>query len=252
MIPWDKLLNLKDYTPLELFLFGFGCYLWAVVYGICIWNIRKHKFIEVPIFAACGNIGWEFTWSFLLATNMGPLMQWCYQLWFFFDLFIFYAVLRYGWKQVQTERLRPYLPPILVFIAVAHAAAFYFMGISGLDTPIGANSAFLLNLTLSILYIFLIIRQTDVSRFSMWIAWGKMIGTGTNTVFMNIYLPYADNHFLHFLSIMTTTLDCVYIFLLWRMKKQARQAAGSRSPAATVEAAPQLRVASSVASSAAS
>jgi hypothetical protein len=231
MIPWDKLLNLKDYTPLELALFCSGCYLWVIVYWVYIKDIVKKQFVEVPIFAACGNIGWEFTWSFLLVTDMGPLMQFCYRAWFFFDLFIFYGVLRYGWKQVQTQKLRPYLSPLLVLIAVFHAAAFYFMFTSGLDTSIGANSAFLLNMTLSILYIFLLVRQTDVSNFSMAAAWGKMVGTGTNTVFMNIHPAYAGNHFLHFISIVTTTLDCFYIFWLWRMRRQA-VLAGAGVPAA--------------------
>jgi hypothetical protein len=113
-----------------------------------------------------------------------------------------------------------------VLIAVFHAAAFYFMATSGLDTSIGANSAFLLNLTLSILYVFLLVRQTDVASFSMAAAWGKMVGTGTNTVFMNIHPAYANNHFLHFISIVTTTLDCFYIFMLWRMRRQAALAAG--------------------------
>lgn len=237
MIDWSHLLNLKDYTPLELFLFAFGCYLWVVVYALYIRSIFKYKFIEAPIFAACGNIGWEFTWSFLVFTNMGPLLQWCYQIWFFFDLLIFYGVLRYGWKQVRTEAFKKVLPPLLVCIAIFHAAAFYFMANSGLDTPIGANSAFLLNFTLSVLYVFVLFQQRELgnlARVSWLIAWLKMVGTGTNTVFMNIYAGYADNHFLHFLSIATTTVDCVYIYLVWRLKRQA--SAASSVPASTTSA----------------
>jgi len=237
MIDWSHLVNLQKYTPFELVLFGGGCYLWVVVYALYIRSIFKTKFIEAPIFAACGNIGWEFTWSFLVFTDMGPLLQWCYRFWFFFDLLIFYGVLRYGWKQVRTESFRNVLQPLLVIIAIFHAAAFYFMANSGLDTPIGANSAFLLNFTLSVLYIFVLFQQRDLGnlgRVSLLIAWLKMIGTGTNTVFMNIYPGYADNHFLHYLSIATTTVDCVYIYLVWKLQRQA--SALSSVPASTTSA----------------
>jgi hypothetical protein len=240
MIDWGQLVNLKDYTPLELFLFATGCYLWVVVYVLYIRSIVKKKFIEAPIFAVCGNIGWEFAWSFLLRTDMGPLLQWCYRFWFLFDLFIFYGVLRYGWEQVRTEAFRKVLQPLLITLAVFHAAAFYFMAASGLDTSIGANSAFLLNFALSVLYVFVLFQQRELGnlgRVSWLIAWLKMIGTGTNTVFMNIHPAYADNSFLHFLSIATTSVDCVYIYLVWKLKRQAASVASS-APAAVRSAVP--------------
>jgi hypothetical protein len=61
-----------------------------------------------------------------------------------------------------------------------------------------------------------------------------MLGTGTNTVFMNIHPAYADNHFLHLLSIATTSVDCVYIYLVWKMQRQAK--ALSSAPASAISA----------------
>lgn len=237
MIDWSKLVNLQAYTPLELSLFAGGCYLWVVVYALYIRSIVKKKFIEAPIFAVCGNIGWEFAWSFLLVTDMGPLLVWCYRFWFFFDLFIFWGVLTYGWEQVRTEAFRKVLKPLLVAIAIFHGAAFYTMAKSGLDTSIGANSAFLLNFALSVLYVFVLFQQRELGnlgRVSLLIAWLKMLGTGTNTIFMNIHPAYADNHFLHLLSIATTTVDCVYIYLVWKLQRQAR--AASSAPASAMSA----------------
>ena len=236
MIDWSQLVNLKDYTPLELILFATGCYLWVVVYALYIRSIIKKKFIEAPIFAICGNIGWEFSWSFLLRTDMGPLLVWCYRFWFFFDLIIFWGALTYGWEQVRTPAFRDRLKPLLVALAVFHGAVFYTMAKSGLDTSIGANSAFLLNFALSMLYVFVLFQQRELGnlgRVSWLIAWLKMFGTGTNTVFMNIHPAYAGNHFLHLLSIATTTVDCVYIYLVWRMKRDARAQA---SPVSTASA----------------
>lgn len=234
MIDWSHLVNLKDYEPFHLFLFGGGCFLWVIVYALYIRSIFKKKFIEAPIFAACGNIGWEFVWSFPLRTNMGSLLVFCYRTWFFFDLVIFWGVLTYGWEQVRTEAFRKYLKPFLVISAVFQGAAFYLMHQSGLDTPIGATSAFLLNVYLSVLYVFVLFQQRELGnlhRVSWSIAWLKMIGTGMNTVFMNIYPGYADNHFLHYISISVTVVDCTYIYLVWKLKRQAR--AASRVPAST-------------------
>jgi hypothetical protein len=241
MIDWSKLVNLQDYTPFELLLFAGGCYLWVVVYALYIRSIVKKKFIEAPIFAVCGNIGWEFAWSFLLRTDMGPLLVWCYRFWFFFDLFIFWGVLTYGWEQVRTEAFRKVLKPLLVALAIFHGAAFYTMATSGLDTSIGANSAFLLNFALSVLYVFVLFQQRELGnlgRVSWLIAWLKMLGTGTNTVFMNIHPAYADNHFLHLLSIATPTVDCVYIYLVWRLQRQARiqERPASSAPASVTSA----------------
>jgi len=234
MIDWSQLVNLQKYTPVELFFFGVGCYMWVVVYALYIRSIFKKKFIEAPIFAACGNIGWEFVWSFILHTDMGSLLQWCYRFWFFFDLVIFYGVLRYGWEQVRTPAFRTYLRPLLVLSAVFQGTVFYLMSISGLDTPIGANSAFLLNFYLSGLYVFVLFQQRELGnlgRVSWPIAWLKMVGSAMAAVFVNIHAGYADNHFLHFISVSITVVDCCYIYLVWRLKRQAL--AASSVPAST-------------------
>ena len=95
---------------------------------------------------------------------------------------------------MRTPAFRDRLKPILIALAVFHGAVFYTMAKSGLDTSIGANSAFLLNFALSMLYVFVLFQQRELgnlNRVSWLIAWLKMFGTGTNTVFMNIHPAYA-------------------------------------------------------------
>ena len=215
--PW---LNTELYTPLELFLFAGGCGLWVVVYVIYIINTKRYKVVEMPVFAAAGNIGWEFAWSFPNITNMGLLLVWCYRAWFFLDLFIFTGVLRYGDKQVSTPAIRRWFVPIFATAAVGWAVAVNFFVKAGLDTPIGANSAYIAQMGISILYLVLLLRQTSLVGWSWVVAWLKMIGTGMNTVFMCIHPEYAHNHFLHFIAVTATTIDCVYIVVFWRMRKR--------------------------------
>lgn len=220
-IDWGRWFNLVDYTPLELFLFTGGCFLWVIVYGIYVSQILKHKYVEMPFFAGAVDFGWEFTWSFLLATNMGILLQKTYQAWFFFDLFIFGGIMVYGWKQLATPKLRSIFAPLCVTIAAGAAAATYFLYTTGYDEPIGAVSAYLAQLLISILYVGLLLRQEDPAKFSLWAAWLRTIGTGMNTVFMNIHYP--DNDFLRFISIVSAPIDLTYCCLLWRMKRAARR-----------------------------
>jgi hypothetical protein len=105
---------------------------------------------------------------------------------------------------------------------------------SGLDTSIGANSAFLLNFYLSAFYVFVLFQQRELGnlpRVSWTIAWLKMIGSAMATVFVNIHAAYADNHFLRFISVSITVVDCTYIYLVWKLKRQASVA--SSAPAST-------------------
>ena len=82
-------LNVAEYSPLELFLFAGGCFLWVIVYMILARNIVRKKYFEVPVFAACADVGWEFCWSFLAKTDMGSLLETTYRIWFGFDVFLF-------------------------------------------------------------------------------------------------------------------------------------------------------------------
>lgn len=110
--------------------------------------------------------------------------------------------------------------PIFVAAAVFWAVAVHFFVQAGYDTTIGANSAYIAQMGISILYVILLLRQTSLVGWSWAVAWLKMIGTGMNTVFMCIHPAYADNHFLHFLAVTATTIDCAYIAIFWHMRRR--------------------------------
>lgn len=217
---WSRWFNTEAYTPIELFLFAGGCFLWVLVYMILARNIVRKKYFEVPVFAACADVGWEFCWSFLAATNMGALLESTYRIWFAFDVFLFIGLLLYGWKQITVPALakRWVYVTSCVLITVLWAAASYFMHIQGLDTPIGARSAYLDQMCISFLYIPLMLRQPRLENYSWAAAWLRTIGTGMNTVFMNIHYP--DDYFLRLIAIASTMLDCTYVYLFWMRRRQ--------------------------------
>jgi hypothetical protein len=208
----QPLLNLKDYTVLEHIFFGLGCFLWIVVYYFTIRNIIRKQFIEVPFITVCGNIAWEFLWSWVFITNMGSIFQWGYRVWFFMDCFIVYGLFRYGYKQITIPSLSKKATQIIVFGILAWAVVLYFY-IKNYDAPLskmGAYSGFILNVLISALYIPQFLRLNNRSLFSLPVAWCKGIGTLLISVFC--FLHFSD-WFLLSLCILNAILDGIYIYI---------------------------------------
>ena len=156
-------INWEQYTGLEFFFYGVGCLLWVVAYAIYIRNIIRLKYVEMPVFAGCCDVAWEFVWSFLAKNNMGMLFQAANYVWFFLDAgFIFtYGVLMFGSKQLTVPQLqkRSVFVPMCLGIAVMAGAATYFLHSQKLDNDVGGRAAYLIQLTISFLYVPLMLRQ---------------------------------------------------------------------------------------------
>jgi len=213
----SSLLNLSQYPPHEMVLFFGGCLMWVVAYAIIVRNGIKYKVIEMPVFAAASNFAWEFLWSTFFETDMGQLLVWTYRSWLVLDIFIFYMVIKYGIKNVFTPYLHQHYRYLIVIAMLAMTLLYYLFTKQGFDTSIGANSAYICQLFISTLYILLILRQPNITGFSMWVAYLRTFGTGANTVFM--LLHYPENHFLHAMGIIAFILDMFYITLFTMRRK---------------------------------
>ena len=214
--PW---INLQLYSPLELVLFGVGCLMWVIVYFLYAKHIAKHMMIGMPVFAAASNFGWEFVWGFLRPfTDMGLLFLWGYRVWFFFDLYIFYGVYRYGAEQLSIPALKRYFKPIIVLVAVSWGLFYWFFKAQGFDTPIGANSAYIAQILISILYLLLILRHRKYVWSSAPISWLRSLGTGFISVFM--VLHYPENYLLLLLCALSAVIDGVYLYVFHRRTTQ--------------------------------
>ena len=210
---YPSLLNLKDYAPLEHLLFAVGCLLWIIVYVFTLRSIRTKQFMDIPLATVCGNIVWEFLWSFVFFTDMGSLYQWGYRIWFFMDCAIVYGAFRYGYKQITLPSLRERAPWLFALGIACWAPVLYFY-IARYDAPIshmGAYSGYILNVMISALYIPLFLRLKDKSLFSYPSAWCKAIGNLLINLFC--FLHFNDG-FLLSLCVLTTVFDAVYLYLL--------------------------------------
>ncbi|MDB5012944.1 MAG: hypothetical protein JWQ25_1146 [Daejeonella sp.] len=209
----QHLINTKDYSAAELITFGVGCFCWIIVYFYTLKSIKERQFIEIPLITVCGNIIWEFLWSWVFKTDMGSLFQWGYRIWFFMDCLIVYGLFRYGYKQISIPLFRDKAKALILLAMLAWLPLLYFY-IKNYDAPIshmGAYSGYILNVMISALYIPLVIRLNDWKMFSYPAAWYKAIGNLLINIFC--FLHFSD-WFLLSLCILTSVLDAYYLYLL--------------------------------------
>jgi hypothetical protein len=225
-------INWQEYSGLEFFFYGVGCLLWVIAYAIYIRNIIKMKYVEMPVFAGCCDVAWEFVWSFLAWNNMGMLFQAANYVWFFLDAgFIFtYGVLMFGAKQLTVPQLQPrsVFVPMCLGIACMAGVGTYFLHSQGLDNEVGGRAAYLIQLTISFLYLPLMLRQPDLRYFSFTANWTRALGSAMVVVFF--FLHYPSDYFL--LSIGTASAIVDSVFLVMFVQKQRRLAAAVVSRAA--------------------
>ena len=217
----NQLINNTNLSDFQLILFGIGCVFWAFTYIIYIQHIRKNKFIEIPIIVVAFNIAWEFVWSFLFGDSVGAylgnLMMWGYMLWFFFDCYIFWGALKYGGEQMKNDFWKNNVKIYLPIIAISSAILFYGFKISGYDNEIGTISAYIDNIAISGFYIVLFVGSNHKEKFSKYVAWFKMLGTGL--ISLALVLHWIENVFLIIITSIVLILDIIYLIILNRNQK---------------------------------
>lgn len=211
--PW---INLEYYTPAQLILFGIGALLWVVAYVVLVRNILKKKFVEMPAGVLCANFAWETLYAFVFTQNMGLVLDIGYKLWFVLDVFIVIGFYKYGAKQVS-KSVVPYFKPLFTFALIAWTAGLYFFIKQGFDNPIGANSAYIINILISLLYILMFLRLEDKSVISENVTWSKALGTGAISVMC--FSRWPDNHWLLVMCTVCALLDAFYIYLFYQHKR---------------------------------
>lgn len=230
-----------DYTNFQLFWYLGGFLLWGVAYAWLVFRIPKHRFVEIPVFAVCGNVTWEFLWGFVWHVEMlGQTLQWFYRLGCLLDLFILVCVFRWGMKQWTLPTSRRFFHPIVVASLIFWTVFYWTFRGAGFDLPLGSNSAYLVNTVMSVLYIGLVLRLRDVSAFSWWIGWLK--GSGTLMVTVFVFLTYPESLFTQALGVTCAFLDATYLTVL-RLRKKGllappidQDASGSSTGAAIAHA----------------
>lgn len=212
------------YTDLEMVFFAGGCLMWVVAYAILIKESRRFQFMEMAAFAGASNFAWETVWSWAFTTDTGLFMVWTYRAWFFLDIYIFYLLLKYGHKQVQNPVIRQYFKPWAIASLIGWCLIYYCFVEQGYDMPIGANTAYIAQIILSILCPVVLLNAKNLDGFSFNFALLRSFGTGANTVFM--FMHYPENHFVHTLGVISFVLDMGYL-VMFKKKEQALKMAAA-------------------------
>jgi hypothetical protein len=215
-------INWQDYTATEFFFYGMGCVLWVVAYAIYIRNIFKFKYVEMPVFAGCCDVAREFVWSFLATNNMGMLFQAANYVWFFLDASIIftYGVLFFGWKQLTIPQLQPrrIYVPMCLFVVLMAGMGTYFLHAQGLENAVGGRAAYLIQLSISFLYVPLMLRQTTLEHFSFTANWTRAVGSALVVVFF--FIHYPSDYFLLTIGTAAAIVDGCFIYLFLQKRRQ--------------------------------
>ncbi len=208
-------INLKEFTTYELTVTAIGWIFWITLYILIVRSIRKDKYVEMPWMCVMANISWEFVWGFFFydQINLGELFIWSYRAWFIMDVFILWGVFKYGRKQIQIPEIRKHFIPISVVAIALWGVLFYTFIDSGFDHKWGSQSAYILNVIISVLFITLFLRQWKFKKFSKVMAWCKCLGTLAYTiVYFNFDYP---NSFVHTIGGVVLILDIIFLYLLY-------------------------------------
>jgi len=209
--------NTSSFSTPGLIFNCIGCVFWVIAYIALVRTMVTKKFVEMPFFIAAGNLAWEFVWSTTYFPDSGILFAIQYQGAFILDCFIFYYVLKYGANYIKIPELKKHFKTVCVLSLIGWIFLNYFFVKNGFDTSIGANSGYILNIIISIMYPINML-QTGAQHFSKTVAWCKMLGTGLITV--SLFFFYPENQFVQTLGILVLLLDCFYIYLLYLFQKK--------------------------------
>jgi hypothetical protein len=204
--------NTDVYSPAQILLYAGGFLAWTPAYVAIIYRAIKRRQLEMPVVAAIGNITWELLWGFFYKQNMGWGLDIIYKGAFIIDVLIFWAVIRFGAQQIRNAEVRRYFPLLVAALVVGWLAFYAGLKDTHYELPLGSVGAYIDNVEMSALYLWLGLTLVDPRRLSPVGAWSKGIGTVMVTVF--VFLAYPDNSFVKTLAIMVGVMDVAYIAVL--------------------------------------
>jgi hypothetical protein len=210
--------------PLPLQLgYAVGAVFWLVAYGFTLLRCWRDKSYGFPWMAIALNVTWEFIYSFVYVDRAAPLWYQGNRLWILLDLGLLAQLLRYGRPLQRIPEIRRWFHP-LVALSLAGSYGFILLFADAFDDWSGGEIAFVTNLIMSLLFIFMYFERRDLRGLSYRAAWAKMVAT---FLILLVTLPYhslvtpnpAWVGFLLYCGLVTFALDATYVVLLTRARR---------------------------------
>jgi hypothetical protein len=174
----------------------------------------------MPFLALAMNITWEFLFTFVYPSVGGIMQESIDAIWFAADIAILAIFLKY-WRSDYPKSLpESYFWPMFVF-AFVMVTPMMVATVSVFGREDGSvYTAFIDNLIMSALFLSMLLRRGDRRGQSMWIAWGKLLGTLTASVSQYLYDPGNVLWLVIYVEILV--LDVLYVILLSQAPRYRR------------------------------
>jgi hypothetical protein len=187
---------------------------WIVTYGCVIRQGLLDRTYAMPFLALAMNITWEFLFTFVYPSVGGVMQEVINLIWFAADIAIVAIFLKY-WRSDYPKHLpESYFWPMFVLtFAMVTPMMVATVSVFGRDDG-SVYTAFIDNLVMSALFLSLLVRRGDRRGQSMWIAWGKLLGTLTASIAQYLYDPGNVLWLVIYVEILI--LDVLYVILLSR------------------------------------
>jgi hypothetical protein len=185
----------------------------------------------MPLWALALNFAWEFNYSFITPSPKPQLyvnIAWCLA-----DIVILVHFFKYCKLDYPTLKKRELYPLVVLAFVVCWAfvvmCQLEFARSAAPDYPLGmgrAYSAFGMNVSMSILFVYFIIGRNNVAGQSIYIAIAKWLGTVCAWIPFAIYAgkepgtPSPDSIFFPLTYITIFIFDVIYIFEVYFYSKR--------------------------------
>lgn len=215
---------------MEFFLTVLSGVGWMIVYEECIRLGFKQKTYAMPFFALGLNFAWEliYTVADIFFEAHGPLVGMTLAqatvnaFWVCLDVAILITFLLYGkkeWPEQMNKNL--FYPWTVLGLGCCFALQIIFIVEFGYEMA-AQYSAFLQNLLMSVLFIYLYIKRGNMEGQSLLLAVSKWIGTLAPTILMG---AMTYNIIVLVTGIFCSVFDIIYIVLLVLEKRKQISAA---------------------------
>lgn len=193
---------------------------WTVTYVCVVWTGLRDRTYAMPFLAMAMNIVWEFLFTFVFPSVGGVMQEAINGVWFALDVAIVAVYLRY-WRSDYPRNLpeRFFWPMCALTIVLVTPVMVATVSVFGRDDG-SVYTAYIDNLIMSVLFVSMLVRRGDRRGQSMWIAWGKLLGTLTAAISQYLYDP--SNVLWLVIYIEIVVLDLIYVVMLSNAPRYVR------------------------------
>ena len=204
--------------PVYFALLGNFDLFWMITYILIIRRGFKDKVYAVPFIALAVNTAWDFFGAFVYPS---PYIQYLFNIvYFVIDLVLLYQVVRY-WRAVH-PKLQAWQFYGLVIVAYMATFTVYTAAVTDLNDQAGVKTAWVDTFIDAILFVGMFFGRADLAGQSLYIALGKIIGTGSAVIAVsfNPIVGVKDASILPWLYFWILALNILYAGLVYRRSVQ--------------------------------